>query len=120
MHNDLKKQLEERVGCPLFIGNGWLHLIQIYDAAVRKHFPDYKLAQVKEKFGSLRIYIDDLGEPVEGLSEEDASEKVEEIRQLEDELEGQSTKICEICGRPGVTRSAGWITTLCEVHFQAL
>lgn len=57
--------------------------------------------QVKEKYGTLRFYIDSGNDAVfEAIS------KAEE----------RSSKTCEICGKSGVLRDkAGWYTTLCDI-----
>lgn len=59
------------------------------------------LAQVKEKFGTLRIYLDN------GTTE---------IREAINAAEAQSQLVCENCGAPGVLRTQGWLATLCDVH----
>ena len=58
-----------------------------------------RAAQVKEKFGSLRFYVDNSDEFVRGLISM---------------AETQSLKTCESCGCPGHPRSGGWIRTLCD------
>jgi hypothetical protein len=57
-----------------------------------------RLAQVKEKFGGLRFYADDVPEAGEDL-----------IRKAE----GDSYHICEECGEPGKLRAKGWWKTRC-------
>lgn len=62
--------------------------------------PDYKLMQIKEKFGTLRWY--DCGANAEAAKR---------IRQAEDE----SSNTCEVCGNPASLCTAGyWVKTLCE------
>lgn len=58
-------------------------------------------AQVKEKFGSLRFYLDG---------------GTEEMHNLIDEAERASSVICEDCGKPGKMRKGGWIRCLCDEH----
>jgi hypothetical protein len=57
--------------------------------------------QVKEKFGTLRFYYGG-GDDV--------------VRGIERMAESMSAVTCETCGAPGVTRSGGWIQTLCDTH----
>jgi hypothetical protein len=57
--------------------------------------------QVKEKFGTLRFYLD---------SAEPRTSALVEF------AEYHSSKVCEECGCPGVTRSTGWLRTLCDRH----
>lgn len=56
-------------------------------------------AQVKEKFGGLRFYVDGADDEVRGMIEM---------------AEGMSYKICEDCGNRGSTRDAGWLRTMCD------
>jgi len=83
------------------VGKGWHHEIyQLY--MLRQFHPTVKVAQVKEKFGQLRFYVD-------GGTDEwyNAMYKIIKVA---------DTK-CEICGRPGKTRPTGWIMTLCWRHY---
>lgn len=57
--------------------------------------------QVKEKFGTLRFYIQGGDEYVYGL-----------IRMAE----GMTAVTCEQCGSPAQTRHGGWVRTLCDTH----
>lgn len=56
-------------------------------------------SQIKEKFGTLRFYVDRGIDPVYDLIEA---------------AEALSAKTCECCGLPGKCRSGGWIRTLCD------
>lgn len=60
------------------------------------------IAQIKEKFGTLRFYVDD------------ASEKIYE---LIEQAENLSAHTCEICGKLGVYKVVrGWCMTRCDEH----
>lgn len=59
------------------------------------------LAQVKEKFGGLRFYIN-------GGSDE--------VHNYIDFAEAMSYHTCEECGAPGESRNEGWIKVLCDSH----
>lgn len=63
--------------------------------------PKVKIVQVKEKFGTLRFYVDGADAEINGM-----------IRMAEN----VSCYTCEVCGNPGKRTSAGWIQTLCETH----
>jgi hypothetical protein len=64
------------------------------------------LDQVKEKFGTLRIYYTDY------------SKSPEYISGVFDFAEMMSHHICEKCGKPGSTRhNLSWMQTLCENHY---
>jgi len=62
-----------------------------------------RAAQIKEKFGGLRLYIN-------GHSDEAAA--------IVDTAEAECAKLCEACGEAGRLRNdLGWITTLCDTHY---
>jgi len=56
-------------------------------------------AQVKEKFGGLRFYVNGCDDAVRGMI---------------DMAEAMSFRICESCGGPGKPDGDGWISTLCD------
>lgn len=60
-----------------------------------------RINQIKEKFGALRFYAEDLPE-----GGQDIITKYEHL----------SITICEKCGEVGVQRRGGWIRTLCNDH----
>lgn len=62
---------------------------------------DAYCAQVKEKFGGLRFYMNSQSPEMTGA-----------IRMAEN----MSFHICETCGKPGHKRMGGWILTLCDEH----
>lgn len=70
----------------------------------QEYFP-VKFDQIKEKFGTLRVYFSGGDEYVEGLVSM---------------AEAISGKICEVCGNKGQPNKGGWITTLCEIHRESL
>jgi hypothetical protein len=59
---------------------------------------------VKEKFGGLRIYVNDADD---------------NIRLRIETAQLESFRTCEICGQPGTRREGGWIKTLCDEHATA-
>lgn len=91
---------------PIFnVGFGWKSILEKMFEELFAAGWDGELAQVKEKFGLLRVY---LGEYTPGLAE------------IVDRAETESSKVCEKCGRDAKT-SAGagcWIKTLCESHHE--
>ena len=82
--------------CKRCVGPGWAGLLDEIYAALPA---DAHISQVKEKFGSLRFYVD-------GVSEE--------VYEIVEKCERRSWTICEFCGKPGKTRYGGWIKTVCD------
>jgi hypothetical protein len=85
-------------------GLGWYPLIREtldkIQAIVDRDGFDLEITEVKEKFGELRIYT---------------SIYIEEIEDIIEEATNKSTKICELCGKPGKLHNVnGWWSTLCE------
>lgn len=82
------------------VGQGWSGLIRrIYESKPE----DVQVLQVKEKFGSLRVYTDGV----------DSIEFQAVVQSAED----ASENICELCGEPGsADETFYWIKTLCERH----
>jgi len=82
------------------IGEGWHDLLRTLCEDLSKVAgPDFKFEQIKEKFGTLRIY---------------SSGSNEETNKLIDAAEAASQDICENCGtKEGVTLEGRWIRALC-------
>lgn len=90
--------------------DGWLHLIQEIAKFISDRTDKCQAAQVKEKFGTLRFYID----CQEGLSEETYKEIAEYINAVE----RLSYYVCEYCGSKldETNRSKNtsyWIKNIC-------
>lgn len=62
-----------------------------------KHLPVAE--QIKEKFGTLRFYLDN---------------GTDEMYKLISEAEDLSEETCEICSNPGELRNSGWIKVKCD------
>ena len=64
---------------------------------------DYRIIQVKQKFGRLRVYLSTMATP--------------EMRAAIDEAEAESIATCEVCSAPGqmVDRN-GWTSVKCADH----
>lgn len=63
--------------------------------------PQVVAVQVKEKFGGLRFYVNGGDDAVDSFISF---------------AESMSHRICEKCGKPGKSRTGGWIYTLCDEH----
>lgn len=88
-------------------GDGWYRLIDNLCFAIMAHCDitgerPPQCVQVKEKFGTLRFYVDYC--------------ESNEVWDLIDQAESLSGKTCEVCGGPGTLRGGGWLKTLCEAH----
>jgi len=87
---------------------GWHTLISTALDTIESHLISgyIVLDQVKEKFGTLRIYYTDY------------SNDPDYVSGVIDFAENMSAYICEECGKPGKTRSdLSWIKTLCADHY---
>ena len=81
-------------------GPGWNDIVLDLHNKLVKEYPDYFIAQIKEKFSTLRYYTG-------GVSDK-GYEYINEAEQL-------SAITCEECGRPGKLRDDGsWLLTLCD------
>ena len=78
---------------------GWVTIVDEFCTRLRNEFAGMLIAQVKEKFGTLRIYL----KP--GPSE---------AWEIATVYERMTETICERCGQPGELRSERqWLRTLC-------
>lgn len=107
-----EKELEARLKAKtpqgwygLAVGPGWYDLVDACDRALTMVAPDYKVLQIKEKFGGLRYYITDVPP--------DALELTQGIITAAEEL---ASHTCEECGQPGTLRSEFWYRTQCDEH----
>jgi hypothetical protein len=89
--------------------DGWFDLLDRLCWKIENRFTGFEdleeggiyFVQIKEKFGSARIYCNQTTEYVNGLITM---------------AESISGTICEICGEKGQPRKGGWIKTLCDQH----
>lgn len=84
------------------IGNGWLGILErLFETLIRLGW-DKSFINVKEKFGGLSFFIDNL--PDNGLH-------------FIVEAERESFKVCEVCGETGEQyKINNWVYTLCDEH----
>ena len=118
-------EMYDNVYCGISIEPGWHNIVELASHAIyanakwkieqrerllkdNKHgldIPDEidfpKVAQIKEKFGTLRFYVD---------GGDDFTNGVATMAEL------MSGRTCETCGSIGSKRSGGWIRTLCDKH----
>lgn len=86
-------------------GDGWFNIIKtacdLISSRTNADTADFLLTQIKEKYGTLRIYYAGGDEYIAGIV---------------DMAEAISAHTCEICGAPGKSNGGGWLTTRCETH----
>ncbi len=99
------------------VGSGWYKLLcevslkleELIEAYIEENPDDPnrpKAVQVKEKFGTLRFYMD---------------KSTEEMHKFILKGEEVSGHICEECGEPGTTKKAGtWMFTRCNYCWNIL
>lgn len=92
-------------------GDGWFQIVNQLCNNIQHYLdwqnkdsevvPQVVATQVKEKFGTLRFYYDGGDSKIDGM-----------VRMAE----SMSGVTCEECGKPGETRSGGWVRVLCDEH----
>ena len=81
-------------------GDGWFELINQACRLISHHAePGFLWTQIKEKFGTLRLYYTGGDGYTDGVV---------------DMAEAMSSVTCELCGASGKIRGGGWITTRCD------
>ena len=102
------------------VNTGWVPLVDALYARLIEIAPEIRVAQVKEKFGTLCFYYDLPTEVREREMENGWYRTVgEAVEKLVDSAEGASAWICEVCGAPGARTDSfghGWLNTLCPTH----
>lgn len=88
------------------VGPGWQQLLEHLHEQILTVFPGYRLLDLKEKLGGLRVYLD--RPPGSGNT----------LRALITSAEAESERTCEFCGAPGRIRTrddwpGGWRKAAC-------
>ncbi|MFE7029126.1 hypothetical protein ACFU9Y_02370 [Streptomyces sp. NPDC057621] len=94
------------------VGPGWRPLLERLHEQLLGVFPDYRLLDLKEKFGGLRVYVD---RPASSGGA---------LRPLIASAEAQAERTCEFCGTPGRIRTrddqpGGWRKAVCDACHSA-
>ena len=89
------------------VGSGWHPLLDELDKNIRTLIPEYKIFQYKEKFGTLRFYVDFTDATSDSYT-------IKEAYDLISQAENASASICEFCGGEGsLIKIRGWYKTMC-------
>ncbi|MFI1928672.1 hypothetical protein [Streptomyces sp. NPDC020377] len=88
------------------VGPGWRQLLEHLHEQICAEFPGYRLLDLKEKLGGLRVHVD------RPTGSGDA------LRALVSSAEAESERTCEFCGAPGRIRArddwpGGWRKAVC-------
>lgn len=95
--------------------NGWYNIIESACGIIAHHIRNnpaaeelasFRWLQIKEKFGTLRLYYTG-----------GADEYILGVIDMAEDLSGD---VCEICGDAGKLCGTGWFRTLCEEHEKLL
>lgn len=88
------------------IDEGWYRIVLDCDAELSQLDPDYKILQIKEKFGGLRYYFIP--------SESGRGETRLRMEEIVKKYEIRASVTCEATGKPGIRMksSGGWYKTL--------
>ena len=81
------------------VGPGWVDILVALHADLSSLDPHYDVAQVKEKFGELRVYLQ--------------SEVTWDMDQAIDAATALSQQTCEVCGLPGRIRNVSGFYVKC-------
>lgn len=76
---------------------------------------DLAVLEVKEKFGTLRMYVSYFE-----VSENVDDDIAKSLSLILDWAESKSSVICEVCGEYGQRRATGYIRCLCEDCYQRM
>ena len=96
-----------------YVGDGWYTLLA--DMGLRMEGLPFRVVEVKEKFGALRVFYCTLAEDAE-LPEE----MYESMELAVRDAESRSYDTCECCGRPGRRWNNGYIVVRCVPCAEAL
>lgn len=97
--------------CWSYCPEGWRDLVTRLHNALVQVAPDYRLSQIKEKFGGLRFYTN--------ISHTEDSIP----HMIISHFESMSTTTCDVCGKRGMVVQAGpdnwpYVASRCEEHYE--
>lgn len=86
----------------LHVDDGWYQIIWDLCEEIEPHVkddPGFHFIQVKEKFGTIRVYV---------------SHYTDQIQASLTKADKRSSYTCEVCGKPGKLRDSSWLRTYCD------
>ena len=89
-------------------GDGWFNLIwELSEELEKAGFigEDFRVTQVKEKFGGLRYYTNYTTDVMDEIIEK---------------YEEKSYRVCERCGAEGKVRGDSWVYTACDKCYEEI
>lgn len=100
------------------VGKGWLPLLdtmffELTQLIANRELQKIEVNQIKEKFGTLRVYLS-----VHSYEKETSPETFAKYYGIVERAETISATTCQICGEHGKARSGGWRVTLCDKHWE--
>jgi hypothetical protein len=102
-------QREIRMADGFAHGNGWFNIVwklcedlePLVAEAEKATGRPFKVLQVKQKLGGLRVYV---------------NHSTTVIRNRIEAAQLESLRTCEVCGQPGSRREGDWIPAVCDEH----
>lgn len=125
---DQYPNLEFKGNIGTLVGPGWWKPLntcfaQINYLMARHTSFQFKVVQIKEKFGGLRFYtsiqpkgMDEDDEDAVWNETDEQHGLWEQVQEFIREAEATCAVTCETCGEPGTLRGGGWLVTACDVH----
>ena len=99
----LKSKIDPNYGQYISVDEGWYQIILDCDKELTAIDPNYRIFQIKEKFGGLRYYF-----------KPSQSDTLEAMNKVVSKYEEIAARTCEATGMPGVLMKSvgGWRKTL--------
>jgi len=99
----LKSKIDPNYGQYISVDEGWYQIVVDCDKELTAIDPNYRIFQIKEKFGGLRYYF-----------QPSQSDTLEAMNKVVSKYEEMASRTCEATGMPGVLMksSTGRVKTL--------
>lgn len=77
---------------------------------------DFTIFQIKEKYGTLRIYWSWADRDYTDDEAKDLRDLTKEVQALIRKYESISEKTCVVCGKEAIKMTTGWVMPVCSEH----